>query len=125
MYTDDSILVWTDQNEINEIIKDVKKANLDIKVEGDIQDFLVINIEWNRYGAITLSQPHLIDDILKYIRLDDENKVTKQIPALRSRLLTGHKYLEEFDRLFYYISVIGRLNYLEKCSRSDLSYIVY
>ena len=57
--------------QINEIIKYIKKANIDITVEGDLQDFLGINIDLNRDGTTTLSQPHLIDHILKYIRMDE------------------------------------------------------
>ena len=69
LYTDDSILIGPDQNDINDIIKDIKKENLDITVEGDIQYFLGINIEKNIKVTITFSQPHIIDHILKYIRL--------------------------------------------------------
>ena len=45
LYTDDSILASLDQNEIDQIILDLKKAKLDITVEGDLQDFLGVNIE--------------------------------------------------------------------------------
>ena len=71
LYTNDSILAGPDQNEINEIIKVIKKENIDITVEGDLQDFLGFIIERNSDCAIKLSQPHLIDRILKYLRLDE------------------------------------------------------
>ena len=102
LYTDDSILAGPDQNEINEIIKVIKKENIDITVEGDLQDFLGINSEQNRDGTIKSSQPNIIDQILKYTSLDEENTVTNQIPDISSRLLTRHTKSEEFDRVFYY-----------------------
>ena len=65
LYTDDSILAGPDKAEIEEIIEDIKKADLDITVEGDLQDFLGINIDRKEDGTIHMTQPHLIDQILK------------------------------------------------------------
>ena len=70
MYTYDSILSGRDQNEINEIIKYIKKKNLDITVEGYLPDFIGVNIAKNIDGTITLSQPHMIDQILKDFMMD-------------------------------------------------------
>jgi hypothetical protein len=53
-----------DQNEIERAIEDIKAAGLDITVEGDLQDFLGVNIEKKADGTIHLTQPHLIDQIL-------------------------------------------------------------
>ena len=38
LYTDDSILAGPSKQEIDQVIKDIRKAKLDITVEGDIQD---------------------------------------------------------------------------------------
>jgi hypothetical protein len=62
LYTDDSILAGPDKDEINRVIEDIRKAKLDIMVEGDIQDFLGINIVRKEDSTIHLTQPHLIDD---------------------------------------------------------------
>ena len=40
LYTDDSILAGPNHDEINQCIEDIKRAKLDIAVEGDIKDFL-------------------------------------------------------------------------------------
>jgi hypothetical protein len=45
LYTDDSILAGPDKAKIDKVIADIQKAKLDITVEGDIQDFLGINID--------------------------------------------------------------------------------
>ena len=114
LYSYESILAGPDQNDINEIIKDIKKENPDIKVEGYLQDFLGINVKWNIDGTITYNKPHLIDYILKDIISDEENTATKQIPDISLGLLTRHTKSEEFDRVFDHISEIRKLNYLEK-----------
>jgi Reverse transcriptase (RNA-dependent DNA polymerase) len=43
LYTDNLILAGPDQNEILQVISQIQVANLNITVEGDIQDFLGIN----------------------------------------------------------------------------------
>jgi ribosomal protein S17E len=125
LYTDDSILAGPDQDEIDQIIKEMKEVNLDITVEGDLQDFLGVNIERMADGSIQLTQPHLIDQILDDLRLNDDNVTEKTIPATSSRLLSRHSDSEAFDNSFNYRSVIGKLNYLEKSTRSDIAYITH
>eukprot|EP00978_Attheya_sp_CCMP212_P016930 scaffold44736_cov62-Attheya_sp.AAC.2 len=97
LYTDDSLLAGPDQSEINQIIKDLKKARLDIMVEGDIQDFLGINIDCKKDGTVHLTQPHFIDNILHDLNLDKPNTV----------------------------GYWRKLNYLEKATRSDIAYITH
>jgi hypothetical protein len=123
LYTDDSLLAGPDQNEIDQIVKDLKKANLNITDEGDIQDFLGVNISMKDNGTIHLTQPHLIDQILKDLTLTDEKTKSKDTPAKSSQLLKRDKLGEDFDGSFHYRSVIGKLNYLEKATRSDIAYI--
>jgi hypothetical protein len=104
---------------------DLKKAKLNITEEGDLEDFLGVQIERKKDGTVHLTQPHLIDQILKELRLDDDNVTTKPIPASSSRLLSRHSNSEAFDKSFDYRSVVGKLNYLEKTTRSDISYITH
>jgi hypothetical protein len=46
-------------------------------------------------------------------------------PAASSKLLTRDLNGPDFDSSFHYRSVIGQLNYLEKGTRSNISYIVH
>jgi len=43
--TDDSILVGPDKDELKQVIADIKSAGLDVTEEGDIEDFLGVNID--------------------------------------------------------------------------------
>ena len=87
LYTDDSILAGPSQDEIDQAISDIKEAGLNITVEGDVQDFLGVNIERHDDGTITFSQPHLIDKILQTVRLGTEGK-NRDTPAATSRIQT-------------------------------------
>jgi hypothetical protein len=125
LYTDDSLLAGPDKDEIDQVIKDLQKAKLNITVEGDIQDFLGINIERKPDGTVHLTQPHLIEQILRDLNMDKPNTVPKDTPASSSKLLGRHLDSDPFDKSFDYRSVIGKLNYLEKATRSDISYITH
>jgi len=125
LYTDDSLLAGPDQKELDRIIEDMKKAGLAITMDGDIQDFLGVNVDRRQDGTIKLSQPHLINQILKDLRLDGENVASKATPAASSCILRTHADSKDFDKSFDYRSVIGKMNYLEKGCRSDIAYTVH
>jgi len=114
LYTDDSIIAGPDEDELNEIFEDIKKANLNITVEGDLQDFLGVNIDRKPDGTIHLTQPHLIDQIISDLGLEDGKEgqpvKVKDTPASSSKLLTKHVESEPFDNHFNYRSVLGKRN---------------
>ena len=125
LYTDDSILAGPSEKEIDQIIKDLRKAKLDLTIEGDLQDFLGVNIEKKKDRTIHLTQPHLIDQILKDLRLDNDRVTTKTTPASSSVLLSRHSMSHPHDDSFKYRSVIGKLNYLERGTSSSISFITH
>lgn len=125
LYTDDSLLAGPNKDEIEQVVKDLKKANLNVTDEGDIQDFLGINIDAKEDGTIHLTQPHLIDQILEDLNMTQDNVKTKSTPAMASKILTRDSDGATFDGSFHYRSIIGKLNYLEKGTRSDISYITH
>jgi hypothetical protein len=57
--------------------------------------------------------------------MDEANTKPRTTPAASSKLLTRHSGSQSFDNSFNYRSVIGKLNYLEKATRSDISYAVH
>lgn len=124
LYIDDSILAGPDVKEINLIIKDMRKAKLQI-TEEDIQDFLGVHINQRVDVNIELTQPHLIQQILEDLRLDKDDASAKVVPATLSKILRSHLESEDFDGSFDYRSIIGKSNYLQKGSRSDIAYITH
>jgi hypothetical protein len=134
LYTDDSLLAGPDQQELDQIIQDMKDAELDLTVEGDIGDFLGVKIERQENGSFILSQPHLIESTLKDLRLlpkdqdanaQFEQSKPKSTPAAVSKPLHAYPNSKPFDDHFDYRSVIGKLNYVEKCTRPDISVAVH
>jgi hypothetical protein len=118
-------LAGPDKAETDQIIKEMQEAKLDVTVEGDLQDFLGANNERKADGTIHLTQPHLIYQIIKDLRLEDENVTTKPTPASSSRSLSRHTKSEAFDASFDCRSVIGKCNYLEKSTHSDIAWITH
>ena len=55
--------------------------------------------------------------------MEKDNVITKNTPAASSQILRRHEESNKFDNSFDFRSVIGKLNYLKKGSRSDISYI--
>ena len=126
LYTDDSLLAGPDAKEIDRIIDELQsKAKLAITVEGDLADFLGVNIDRRADGTIHLTQPHLIDQILKDLRLTGDNVNPKTTPAASLKLLSRHTTSKPFHNSFNYRSVIGKLNCLENATRSDISFAVH
>jgi hypothetical protein len=117
LYTDDSLLAGPDKREIDKVINELKsKANLAITVEGDLADFLGVNIDRKPDGTIHLTQSHLIDQILEDLRLNDNKVKERSTPAASSRVLLRHSESEAFDNSFNYRSVKGKFNFLEKAT---------
>jgi hypothetical protein len=84
-YTDNSILAGPDQKEIEQAVQQMKEVGLDITIEGDLTDFLGVNVDQHEDdGMIHLMQPHLIQQILKDLRYDTEDITIKTTPGASS-----------------------------------------
>ena len=90
LYTDDSILAGPDPEEIEQLLKDLKNSNLEVTDKGNIENFLGVNIE-RKEGKIKLSQPHLIEQVIKDLGLNHDKVLSKPIPAASSNILYAHK----------------------------------
>lgn len=101
------------------------KAKLAITVEGDLADFLGVSVNRRPDGTIHMSQPHLINQILDNLRMNDDAVNAKPTPAASSKLLMRHSDSKPSDNSFNYRSVINKLNYLGKATRSDISFAVH
>jgi len=130
IYTDDCILLDRNEAGINKAIKDLQ-SKFSVQDEGNLEDYLGVLIRRQDDGSIHLSQPHLIDSILKDLGLiDSDGKPKKDVkekdmPALTTKLIGPDPDGPEFDYDWSYRSAIGRLNFLEKCTRLDISYVTH
>ncbi len=104
----------------------MKWAGLELMVEGDISDFLGVNIQCHKDGTVHLTQPYLINSILKELGLQADSAKSKATPAASSKLLGRHNDTPPHDEAsFHYRHIIGKLNYLEKSTRPDISYAMH
>ena len=126
LYTDDSIIAGPDKSEIDATIA-LMKTKLKLTEEGDLNDFLGVNIE-RKDGGFWLTQPHLINQILEALRLKKKGEPISKHSKSRSTPMISTKILQKetdsppFDNHFNYRSVIGKIAYLEKGTRPELAY---
>lgn len=125
LYTDDSILAGPTDEELETAITSIKKVGLEITVDTTVTDFLGVKITDKNDGTYELTQPQLINQILKDLRLLNSNVTGKGTPASPKQVLRKYEESEKFDGHFDYRSVIGKMNYLEKSTRPDISYAVH
>ena len=116
LYTDDSILAGPSEQQIQATIKQMQEIGLQLTIEGDLEDFLGVNIDRTSRGAVHLTQPHLIDSILQDLLLKKGDSNCKETPMKSSTIINKSKDSPEFDQSFNNRSVIGKVNDLEKGS---------
>ena len=123
-YVDGGIFMAPTDREIDKAIKDLQKQKYDIEDKGDIQDYLVINIEYVPGNKMKLSQPHLISQIIKQADLNPR-VAPKETPGASTKILHYGVNLPDFYERYHYRSIIGKLNFLEKETRPDLAYYAH
>jgi hypothetical protein len=123
VYVDDGIFFCINMDKIDQAILELRAAGYDIEDMGDVNDYLGINFESLPGGKVKLSQPHLIDAILRDVKLTpkDSTRRTPSRQTMLGRYLKGVK----FDRRFNYHAVVGKLNFLEKGSQPEIAYSVH
>ena len=121
---DDSKLGAPTRHELDEAITAIKDDKLQITLDGDLADFLGVKIERKSPNEIIFTQPHLIDDVLNNLGLQHAKDGKETLVAL-SRILTRNDSGTDHDKSFHYRSVIGKLNYLEKATRPDISFATH
>ena len=100
LYTDDSILAGLSEQRIQATIKQMQEIGLQLTIEGNLEDFLGVNINRTSRGAVHLKQPHLINSILQDLRLKKGESKCKDTPMKSSTILNKSKDSPEFDRRF-------------------------
>ena len=115
------ILAGLNKKLMDRVIQDIKDAKLNITVENDTHNFLGVNMDRCRDGSIALTQPHLINKVLKAMNKDQLNPKPKDTPPASSWILKKHQDSTDFDGSFNHRSVVGMLNYRDKRSRCDIA----
>lgn len=125
VYVDDGIFFSPDDSAINKAIKDLSEAGFDVDDQGDVSDYVGVHIDQLGDGSFKLTQPHLIKQVIEDVSTD-ERSVTKDTPALSTKVITRNKDAPPFDNnRFNYRSVIGKLNFLAKSTRPDIEFATH
>ena len=126
IYIDDCLVFSPEPKLIDKTVSDLRNSrkNFEIDDQGNVSDFLGIEVTHIKDGSIKLTQPHLMDTILKDLDLQ-ENPKEKSTPALSSQVLHPDVDGEDMGEDVHYGSVIGKLNSLEKSTRIDISFSVH
>ena len=114
MYTYDSIMEVPDEEELRQILADIKVEGLDITEELYIKDFLVVNIDKVYSDTYHLSKSQLINQIVSDMGLSNSNATPRTTLALTTNILEKSSECRKIDHHFQYLSFIVRINYLDK-----------
>jgi hypothetical protein len=112
VYVDDGIFFGPDLKEIEQAMKDLDAQGFSLDMMGDVKDYLGINFERLPDGRIKMSQPQLIEQILKYVGLSPGEN-TKSTPC-RQSILQRDLHGDPRKGKFHYRSVVGKVYFLEK-----------
>ena len=126
VYIDDCIVFGPSNQAIEQVVADIRTCSRQFMVDdqGDIGDFLGIEVQKQEDGSIMLTQPQLIDSILRDLHLQSSSNV-KKTPSMTTSLLHKDTDRPEMTPDFHYRSVIGKLNFLEKSTSPDISISVH
>ena len=122
-YVDDGIFLDKSLQRIDLAVVELGKI-CEIEDKGDISDYLGVHFSKKDSGDILLNQTHLIDQILKELQLSP-NGTVKPTPAASTKILHRFKDESSHVRNWHYRSIIGKLNFLEKSTRPDISHATH
>jgi hypothetical protein len=123
VYVDDAIICGPSSKVIDKIIASLKE-DYEVTDEGEINDYLGVNVSRPTEDTIELRQPHLIQQILDKVGILPQSKTKdKAAPSstILCRDLDGAPFREKWD----YQRIIGKLNFLEKSTRPEIAYAVH
>ena len=123
VYVDDGIIAGPNKEDVDQVIVDLQTL-FKVSDEGELTDYLGVNVEKRHDGTIKLSQPHLIDQIIEdaNFQLDTKFKTT---PAASTKILNKDEGGMPHNAQWHYRGLIGKLNFLEKSTRGELGYAVH
>ena len=107
---------------VDDAIQEFRDAKLKMEDQGDLTDYLGIHITYD--GSIIMSQSQLIDQIIQDVKLMVNNHLPSTLVAT-SKLLQRDQKAKSFNGRFHYRLVIGKLNYLDKGTRPDITYATH
>jgi hypothetical protein len=124
IYTDDTIITGPDEKVIDQLIQEIGTV-FKITHSETVSDFLGVRIDRDETnGTVSMTQPLLIQSIINDMGFNDITN-GREFPTLSSKILLRHQDSPPHNEKWHYRGIIGKLNYLEKSTRPDISYAVH
>lgn len=127
VYVDDCFIIGKSSADIDSFLQSLKngKENFDFQDQGDVSQYLGVEVTHHKDESFELRQPYLIGRILDVLEMSGPSKCNSVPTPCMKPLL--HKDLEGLPRnsTFHYRSVIGMLGYLQNSTRPDISMAVH
>jgi hypothetical protein len=121
VYVDDCIIIDADFSKIQQAFEDLKARGYDMTDEGDLKDYLGVDVDRRSDGTVHLTQPKMINQILRDVFFNERTK-PKENPALVGQTLQRSLEEPSHDKTWSYRSIIGKLNFLEKSTRPEMAF---
>jgi hypothetical protein len=124
IYTDDTIVAGLNMEAVDKAILDIGNKFV-ITSSLSVDDFLGVHLQFDKAeNSISFTQPQLIKSIIKDLGLDHNSK-PRRTPTVSNVILHAHHGSPPHNEAWHYRSVIGKLNYIEKSTRPDISFAVH
>jgi hypothetical protein len=123
VYVDNAILCGPSASKIQDILAELCVI-LDMADKGEIDDYLGVKVSRPDADTMVLTQPHLIQQILDVVGMKSNTKV-KDKAAPSTTILCHYLNGEPFDKKWEHRSIVGKLNFLEKSARPEITYAVH
>jgi hypothetical protein len=120
VYVDDVILISPHKCLITNEIASLQR-DYDLTDDGKLQDYLGTRFVRKTDGSIELSQPKMIERVLRIVGLDPNSTRTKlhDTPASDSKILNNDPNALPRDQPWNYRSAVGCLSYINSMIRPD------
>jgi hypothetical protein len=128
IYVDDCLVIDPKEDNIKKAFEDIKSQGFDMTDEGNLKDYLGVDVDRRDNGTIHLSQPKLMTRILSTIGFKTLGKnptKPKDNPALIGNTLLRSLDQPKHDKPWSYPSIIGMLNFLERSTRPELAFATH
>jgi hypothetical protein len=123
IYVDDMICMCPTDAPIDEFLTGMQAGGFTLTDQGDVNEYLGIKVaKEDDDSTMHLTQPHLIDKILKSAGLKDTSKMHATPAAI---ILNKFKESKATTDTLDYRSVIGQMNYLAMTTRPDIAFAVH
>ena len=113
-YIDDCIMISAEMSNINQVLKKLKKLNMELEEEDNITGFLGVHIE-QTHDQVKLTQKGLTQQIINVLQVNDLPAVDTPADHVLGKDANG----DPPNCAFNYASIIGMLWYLYGHSRPD------